>query len=1540
MTKMKNKYRYLVRRWGKVPISLTLALVLVLMLAAAALAAAVDPIRIPGASNVGKECAAVFPDVPDILEFKIDVDDEDGKVLESGVYGPGDFDFIVTIVSPSMDPDSETNQSFDWTSNIPVLGVVVKDGVDGANFYNYIQEDGPGPLLADDYLTTPGPPEGTFKGISHVSFCYLEVPYVDPEVTKTAEGTYDRTVTWELEKFVNEDGTNFVQYTGEAGDTFPTDWLIFVEKFEAESNFKVTGTITIENLNDFDLDFTIADMLDDGTVADVTCPSSTVPANDSIVCTYEALPDGRTATLNTATVSVEGEEDVIAEAAVEFEETLIGVDEGTLTDSRFPEFEATVIDTEDFTIPEMFICSTDPSEYSDGTYTETFDNTAFLNDEINLDDDASVTLICNLPALLVEKTAFGSYDRTVEWDLIKNVNIAGTNSVEYTGEAGDEFPTDWLIFVEKTVILDNYKVEGTITIDNPAPIPQSFSVTDVLDDNTIAEVTCPSDVVLAGGQVVCTYEAFPEDDSATLNTATVSAVGNQDVIATAAVAFEETLIGVDEGTLTDSRFPEFEEIVNDTDDFILEETFECSADPADYTAGSYTETFENVANLNDVIDLEDDASVTLICNLPALLVEKTAFGSYDRTVEWDLIKNVNIAGTNSVEYTGEAGDEFPTDWLIFVDKTVILDNYKVEGTITITNPAPIQQHVIVSDTLNDNDGTVADVDCPSDIVPAGGTLVCTYEAFPEDDSATLNIARVDAVGNPHVIAIAEVEFEENLIGVDEGTLTDSRFPEFEEIVNDTDDFILEETFECSADPADYTDGEYTDTFVNFANLNDVIDLEDDASVTLICTLPALEVEKTAVGSYDRTVEWDLIKNVNIAGTNSVEYTGEAGEEFPTDWLIFVTKTEVVDNFLVEGTITITNPAEVTQIITGVTDVLSDNTIAEVTCPSDVVPAGGQVVCTYEAFPEDDSATLNTATVSAVGNQDVIATAAVAFEETLIGVDEGTLTDSRFPDFLEMVSSTIDFTLPEIFECSTDPADYTAGTYTETFENVAYLNDVIDLDDDASVTLICTLPALEVEKTAVGSYDRTVTWDLDKFVNEVDQKLDEYVGLPGDAFPTDWLIFVTKTEVESNFKVTGTITIDNPAGIPQSFSVTDVLNDNTVAVVTCPSLTVPAGEQVVCTYEAFPNNAAATLNTATVSAVGNDPVPATAAVAFEENLIGYDQGTLTDDRFPLFEEIVTGTGNFELTETFVCPVSRDDAYGDDGIYEATVVNTAFLNDNIELQDSATITIYCEDYGHKSGFKWNDLNADGIWQKDIEPVLPGWEIHLIKLDDLSMTTTDTDGDGFYEFNMVLPGVDYAVCEVLEAGYVQSFPEDIDEETIDCTQFGEDYGPIGYLINLEPGEFHEDNNFGNYKPLGCCYTQGYWKTHSAYGPAGPYDETWDLQDGGDAEFFTTGYSWYEIFWMPPARGNAYIILAHQYMAAWLNINNVDPLKAADPTLVADTMAQAKALLAFYAEELFITADDIEFSDNDRALAIELASYLDMYNNGMLPGGPPHCD
>ena len=76
-----------------------------------------------------------------------------------------------------------------------------------------------------------------------------------------------------------------------------------------------------------------------------------------------------------------------------------------------------------------------------------------------------------------------------------------------------------------------------------------------------------------------------------------------------------------------------------------------------------------------------------------------------------------------------------------------------------------------------------------------------------------------------------------------------------------------------------------------------------------------------------------------------------------------------------------------------------------------------------------------------------------------------------------------------------------------------------------------------------------------------------------------------------------------------------------------------------------------------------------------------------------------------------------------------------------------------------------------------------------------------------------------------------------------------------------------------FGCTFTQGYWKTHAIYAPKPQFakkrDATWD-EVGPLAEntvFFLSGTTWINVFHTPP-KGNAYYNLAHQYMAAKLNV------------------------------------------------------------------------
>lgn len=120
------------------------------------------------------------------------------------------------------------------------------------------------------------------------------------------------------------------------------------------------------------------------------------------------------------------------------------------------------------------------------------------------------------------------------------------------------------------------------------------------------------------------------------------------------------------------------------------------------------------------------------------------------------------------------------------------------------------------------------------------------------------------------------------------------------------------------------------------------------------------------------------------------------------------------------------------------------------------------------------------------------------------------------------------------------------------------------------------------------------------------------------------------------------------------------------------------------------------------------------------------------------------------------------------------------------------------------------------------------------------------------------------------------------------------------------------------GCTYTQGYWKTHSIHGPAGPADDGWDNVGGPDTDFYLSGLTWLELF-NEPVKGRKYVSLAHQYMAAKLNVlNGTSSTPAVDAAITA-------------AEAFFATA---AITDTPPA---GLAGTLGAYNEGAT--GPGHC-
>ena len=255
--------------------------------------------------------------------------------------------------------------------------------------------------------------------------------------SKTAAGSYDRRIGWTLTKTVSP-----TSHSGSRGQVAGTsNWVVTATKSETLGNYSVTGSITIANPNAFDVTFSsVSDQLNDGTVASVSCPATTVPAHDSVVCTYSAAPSGATATLNTATIATELG-DVTATAAVAFTANVIGDPTTTLADTRFS-YSQSIGSSTSPTFPETFTCPADLSLYNaSGTYSFTVNNTATLTGpSTNLSASASVNVTCQVKYSTGTATGYGTqYPNTNNWFMYSPYTTAKVDLVSGRNlqDAGD-----------------------------------------------------------------------------------------------------------------------------------------------------------------------------------------------------------------------------------------------------------------------------------------------------------------------------------------------------------------------------------------------------------------------------------------------------------------------------------------------------------------------------------------------------------------------------------------------------------------------------------------------------------------------------------------------------------------------------------------------------------------------------------------------------------------------------------------------------------------------------------------------------------------------------------------------------------------------------------------------------------------------------------------------------------------------------------------------------------------------------------------------
>lgn len=196
----------------------------------------------------------------------------------------------------------DTNGTYvSWSSaNFPIDAVIVK-GSDAANIYEYDPAS-----YSDSELASPINSSGNPAGLSNLTFCWT--PRL--KVSKTAETSFTRTWAWDIEKILVNPADGKLLLA--KGQSFDAEYKVVLSVLsKTDSDFAVTGVITIENPSYNGLPATITsvyDVISDDIEAYVDCSAAdfSLDAGQTTTCTYYAeLPDA-SSRLNTATVETSG----------------------------------------------------------------------------------------------------------------------------------------------------------------------------------------------------------------------------------------------------------------------------------------------------------------------------------------------------------------------------------------------------------------------------------------------------------------------------------------------------------------------------------------------------------------------------------------------------------------------------------------------------------------------------------------------------------------------------------------------------------------------------------------------------------------------------------------------------------------------------------------------------------------------------------------------------------------------------------------------------------------------------------------------------------------------------------------------------------------------------------------------------------------------------------------------------------------------------------------------------------------------------------
>lgn len=810
------------------------------------------------------------------------------------------------------------------------------------------------------------------------TFTNTKTTYEELTLTKDVTASYDRDYDWDLVKSLAEGQEATVKATATGVEV---DYNVVATASEAQdSNFELSGTITVNNPNDTAMTgVSLVDQLDGANCvisaggSPITNPLTIQPGETSF--TYECdLPEGTSAGsagTNTVTATWDAEDyygtdgQASDSAGYDFAEVSPTVtdDEVTVNDSEFDLAgieggnTVTVADS-----PKTFAYTIE----WDGVLGQCADykNIASLatDDGETLTDDATVE-ICIGQDLSIEKLVVSSFNRSYDWSIVKNA--LGEQPFTADPETG-EFTAEYSVTVTPESYTDSdWAMSGTITVTNPNDW-QSVDVTVTDQVNVGGGATCQvvgivgdpdtmdADPAAPGFQATldasetltftysCTFESQPNYEGS--NTAEVTWSASE---ASTASSSATKVVDVDADDWTQTPLNETVTVTDPLHEFDRAWTISYSDGPQTRTY-SYTwtvdeagtcQSFMNTATITGSNQLvkSDDAEVEA-CRQAGLTVTKDVTASYDRTYLWSIDKQ--LAEGQRPDVVVEEDGTATVDYTLLVDNTGYEDSgQQLSGSITVNNPNDFEDlEVTISDenTLSAACTIVAEDSNPGmagmqQVVPRGDSITVDYTC---DASA---VAEADYTGHSNTAIVTwgdglQAESQPVPIEFTLDETTDATVDVWDDQADPSGDPVLLGTVNYADAPKSFS---YQITYevprdecLVFTNTAWVDltgeDIEDSQDVS-ICDQKNLVITKDVDASYERDYDWSLDKQVDQS-----EFTVAGDGTVTAHYTVVATAGAAQDSAKqVSGTITISNPnTQVGELTATVADVLS---IPSATC---------------------------------------------------------------------------------------------------------------------------------------------------------------------------------------------------------------------------------------------------------------------------------------------------------------------------------------------------------------------------------------------------------------------------------------------------------------------------------------------------------------------------------------------------------------------------------------------------------------------------------